>query len=117
MGCGLDTEDTEFMQKNQITIDFKQVDLSSLETEDDFRAEAKRLLPEALVQIGEAMGEETWNALQQGQKSPRLKVNTSSSEKRKFVKDAGKNYQRGATARDRKEIEDYIVQELRNHKE
>lgn len=105
------------MQKNHIRIDFTQIDLSSLETEDDFRREAKNLLPEALVQIGEAMGEETWNALQTGQKSPGLKVNTSSSEKRKFVKQAGKSYQRGASAKDRKEIEDYIVQQLRIHTE
>jgi len=115
MGCDLDIEDTESMQENQIRIDFAQVDLSSLETEDDFRTEAKRLLPEALIQIGEAMGEETWNALQQGQKGSGLKVSTSSSEKRKFIKDAGKNYQRGAKAKDRKEIEDYIVQQLRSH--
>lgn len=105
------------MQKNQIKIDFTQIDFSSLETEDDFRTEAKRLLPEALVQIGEAMGEETWNALQEGQKGSGLKVSTSPSEKRKFIKDAGKNYQRGATARDRKEIEDYIVEQLRSYQD
>ena len=105
------------MQKNQIKIDFTQIDFSSLETEDDFRTEAKRLLPEALVQIGEAIGEETWNALQEGQKGSGLKVSTSPSEKRKFIKDAGKNYQRGATARDRKEIEDYIVEQLRSYQD
>ena len=110
-------EDIEAMQKNQIKIDFTQIDFSSLETEDDFRTEAKRLLPEALVQIGEAMGEETWNALQEGQKGSGLKVSTSPSEKRKFIKDAGKNYQRGATARDRKEIEDYIVEQLRSYQD
>lgn len=113
----MDIKNTESMQKNLIKIDFGQVDLSSLETEEDFRKEAKRLLPEALVQVGEAMGEETWNALQQGQKGSGLKVSASSSEKRKFVKDAGRNYQRGATARDRKEIEDYIVQQLRSYEE
>ena len=101
------------MQNDRIKIDFTQIDLSSLETEEDFRRVAKNLLPEALIQIGEAMGEQTWDALQQGQKSPGLKVNTSSSEKRKFVKEAGKSYQRGASARDRKEIEDYIVEQLR----
>jgi hypothetical protein len=105
------------MQKEQIRIDFTQVELSDLETEEDFRQEAKRLLPEALVQIGEAMGEHTWIALQEKVKGSRSKGTTSSNEKRKFVKEAGKNYQRGATARDRKEIEDYIVQQLRSHQE
>lgn len=105
------------MQKEQIRIDFGQIELSDLETEEDFRQEAKRLLPEALVQIGEAMGEQTWVALQEKVKGSRSKVTTSSNEKRKFVKEAGKNYQRGATARDRKEIEDYIVEQLRSYKD
>jgi len=74
------------MQEHQIKIDFKLVDLSSLETEDDFLQEAKRLLPEALVQLGEAVGEKTWDELQKGLKGSGLKVNTSPSEKRKFVK-------------------------------
>jgi hypothetical protein len=37
------------MQEHLLKIDFKFVDLSSLETEDNFLQEAKRLLPEALV--------------------------------------------------------------------
>jgi hypothetical protein len=105
------------MQEHQIKIDFKLVDLSSLETEDDFLQEAKRLLPEALVQLGEAVGEKTWDQLQKGLKGSGLKVNTSPSEKRKFVKETGKNYRREASARDRKELEDYIVQQLRSYKE
>ncbi|MBD1835456.1 hypothetical protein H6F61_22930 [Cyanobacteria bacterium FACHB-472] len=105
------------MQNHQIKIEFGQVDLSSLETEEDFRREAKNLLPEALVQLGEAIGEETWNTLQQGKKGSKFKVNTSSAEKQKFVKETGKNYKTKASAKDRKELEDYIVQELRKHQE
>ena len=105
------------MQNHQIRIEFGQVDLSSLETEEDFRREAKNLLPEALVQLGEAIGEETWNTLQEGKKGSKFKVNTSSSEKQKFVKETGKNYKTKASAKDRKELEDYIVQQLRQHQE
>jgi transposase len=104
------------MQKPQIRIEFRHVDLSGLETEDDFRREAKRLLPEALVQLGEAIGEETWNTLQKGLRGSKFKVNTSSSEKQKFVKEAGKNYKTKASAKDRKEIENYIVQQLQLRK-
>ena len=105
------------MQNHQIKIEFGQVDLSSLETEEDFRREAKNLLPEALVQLGEAIGEETWNTLQEGKKGSKFKVNTSSAEKQKFVKETGKNYKTKASAKDRKELEDYIVQQLRQHQE
>lgn len=70
-----------------------------------------------LVKLGEAVGEQTWNAMQKGLKSPGLKVNTSSGEKRKFVKEAGNNYQRQVSARERKTIEDVIVQQLRDYKE
>jgi hypothetical protein len=105
------------MQKHHIRIEFRHVELSYLETEDDFRREAKRLLPEALVQLGEAIGEETWSTLQKGLRGSKFKVNTSSSEKQKFVKEAGKNYRTKASAKERKELEDYIVQQLRKHQE
>lgn len=105
------------MQDYQIKIDFTSVDLSSLETEEDFRTEAQRLLPEALIQLGEAIGEKTWEELQKGLKGSGLKVNTSPSEKRKFLKETGKNYQKKASVRERKQLEDYIVEQLRSHKE
>jgi hypothetical protein len=90
------------MQEHQIKIDFKLVDFLSLSTEDDFLQEAKRLLPETLVQLGEAVGEKTWEELQKGLKCSGVKVNNSPSEKRKFVKETGKNYRKKASARDRK---------------
>jgi hypothetical protein len=42
-------------------ISLGHVDVSRLETEDDFRREAQRLLPNALVQVGEAAGEVAWD--------------------------------------------------------
>jgi glucose/arabinose dehydrogenase len=63
----------------------------TMETQENFRREAERLPPETLVPLGEAIGEETWNILQKGVRGSKLKVNTSSREKHKFVKEAGKN--------------------------
>jgi hypothetical protein len=63
------------MQEHQIKIDFNLVDFSCLSTEDDFLQEAKRLLPEALVQLGEAVWEKTWEELQKGLKGSGVKVN------------------------------------------
>ena len=98
------------MSKFQISIDFSDVDLASLETEDDFRQEAKKLLPKALVKLGETVGEKTWEELQKSLKGS----GKSQSEKRKFIQETGRNYQRNASSREKQELEDYIVEELRN---
>lgn len=104
------------MSKFQITIDFSNVDLTSLETDDDFKREAKILLPQALVKFGETVGEKTWEELNKT-KGTGTKQKFSQSEKRKFIQETGKNYQRHASNRERQELEDYIVEQLRNHKQ
>jgi hypothetical protein len=99
------------MSKFQIEIDFTNVDLASLDTEDDFQKEAKNLLPKALVKLGESIGEQTWEELQKG-----MKANSSQSEKRKFIQEIGRTYQRQASKREKQELEDYIIEQLRQHK-
>jgi hypothetical protein len=94
-------------------ISFSSVDLSMLETEDEFRAEARRLLPSALLKVGEAVAEQTWEELQKTLLKPGSKAKSSTSEKRQFVRETGRNYQRSASSRDKQEIEDYIVEQLR----
>ncbi|AFY33625.1 hypothetical protein [Calothrix sp. PCC 7507] len=101
------------MSKFQIEIDFSSVDLASLETEEDFQREAKNLLPKALVKLGESVGEETWEELQNKLKAQGMKVNSSPSEKRKFIQETGRTYQRKASNRERQELEDYIIEQLR----
>ncbi|WP_026736047.1 hypothetical protein [Fischerella sp. PCC 9605] len=98
------------MSKFQIDIDFSNVDFSSLETEEDFQASAKKLLPAALVKLGEAVALQTWEELQQ-----KFKSKGSQSEKRKFIQETGRNYHRSASSRERQELEDYIVEQLRQH--
>ncbi|MBW4646724.1 MAG: hypothetical protein KME23_27680 [Goleter apudmare HA4340-LM2] len=97
------------MSKFEIEIDFSNVDLASLETEDDFQREAKHLLPKALVQLGERVGEKTWEELQKGMKGQQ-------SQKRKFIQETGRTYQRNASSRERQELEDYIIEQLRQYK-
>ena len=99
-------------------ISLGHVDASRLETEDDFRREAKRLLPNALVQVGEATGEVAWDELQKGLRGvPGFKANSSSGDKSKFIREAGQNYRRQVSAKDRRELEDYIVARLRELKQ
>ena len=97
-------------------IDLGHIDFDSLETDDDFRREAQRILPKAIVQLGEAVGEEAWAALQKGLKGPGIKLNTSSSDKRKFIREAGQNYKREISAKDKRELEQDIIRQLREQK-
>ncbi|MBD2342629.1 hypothetical protein [Anabaena subtropica] len=99
------------MSKFPIDIDLSHVDLSSLETEEDFRIEAKKLLPAALVQLGEAVALQTWEELQKN-----FSGKSSPAEKRKFIQQTGKNYQRSASNREKQELEDHIVEQLRQQK-
>ncbi len=99
-----------------IEIDFKTVDFASLDTDEDFRSEAQRLLPKALVQVGEAMAEKTWDELQKEMQKSGMKASASQSAKRKFVQETKRTYQRNASSRDKRELEDYIVEQLREYK-
>ncbi|MGB3760171.1 MAG: hypothetical protein WBA07_27965 [Rivularia sp. (in: cyanobacteria)] len=99
-----------------IEIDFKAVDFASLDTDEDFRSEAQRLLPKALVQVGEAMAEKTWDELQKEMQKSGMKAGASQSAKRKFVQETKRTYQRNASSRDKRELEDYIVEQLRQYK-
>ncbi|WP_017655002.1 hypothetical protein [Fortiea contorta] len=101
------------MSKFSIEIDFSNVDLTSLETEDDFQREAKNLLPKALIKLGEKVGEQTWEELQKKLKGQGTKLNSSPSEKRKFIQETGRTYQRQASSRERQELEEYIIEQLR----
>lgn len=105
------------MSKYQINIDFTNVDLTSLETDEDFKKQAKLLLPQALVKLGETVGEKTWEELNNTQNKAGTKQKFSQSEKRRFIQETGKNYQRHASNRERQELEDYIVEQLRTRKQ
>jgi hypothetical protein len=101
------------MSKFEISIDFTDVDLDQLDTEEDFRDCAKLLLPSALIKLGEAVAEKTWDDLQIKLKAQGIKVSSSQSEKRKFIQETVRNYKKNASNRERQELEDYIVEELR----
>ena len=101
---------------DNIEIDLKTVDLSSLDTDEDFRKEAQRLLPQALVQVGEAMAEKTWEELQKDMQKSGMKAGASQNAKRKFIQETKRTYQRNASSRDKRELEDYIVEQLHQYK-
>lgn len=100
----------------EIEIDMQSIDFDSLETDEDFRQEAQRLLPQALVQVGEAMAEKTWEELQKDMQKSGMKSGASQSAKRKFVQETKRTYQRNASSRDKRELEDYLVDKIRQYK-
>ncbi len=100
----------------EIEIDMKNVDFNSLDTDEDFRSEAQRLLPQVLVHVGEAMAEKTWEDLQKEMQKSGIKSGASQSAKRKFIQETKRTYQRNASSRDKREIEDYIVEKIRQYK-
>ncbi len=106
------------MATHSFTIPLGSVDLDRLVTDDDYRREAQRLLPAALKQIGEKTGEVARNELEKGFRGiPGVTVNSSSSEKARFIREAAENHRSGASAQERRELEGYIIQQLRDMKQ
>ena len=104
------------MANINIKINLGQVDLDRLHTEADIRAAAKRLVPTALKEIGEASAETMWKQMQKAFSGPGIKANNSASDKRNFIEEAGKKYARDASTKDKKELEDYIVEKICSRK-
>ena len=102
------------MANINIKIDLESIDMDGLRTEDDIRATAKKLVPTALKEIGEAAAETMWKQMQKAFSGPGFKANNSSSDRRKFVQDAGRKYAREASGKDKKELEDHIVEQIRS---
>jgi len=100
-----------------IKIPLGHIDLSSLKTDEDVQRLASDLLPTLIRKVGEAVGEQMWESIQRAFTGPGLSANSSLSDKREFVTEAGRNYQRGISARDRKGIEEEIVGRLRKLRE
>ena len=101
------------MVKYEIPLDLSDVDLEALDTDEDFRREAARLLPVALEELGQAFGEAAWKRQATATKSRE----SATSEMRDFVQKAGRTYRRFAPASDRLALEDLLVRKLREAKD
>jgi hypothetical protein len=108
--------ETERTAMQSINIEVGQVDLDSLHTEEEIRAEAKKLIPAALNEIGKAGAEILWEEAQKAFDMPGFTVNHSASEKRKFVEATGRSHALEASASDNQELEDYIAAEIQARK-
>ena len=95
-----------------VKVNLGQVDSDALQTDEEIRALARKLVPNALLEIGQASAEVMWKEIQNAFRGPGIKVNNSASDKHKFVENAGKEYARKATEGDRREIEDHIIAQI-----
>jgi hypothetical protein len=84
------------------------VNTSRLVTDEDFRREADRLLPDMLEKKGRAIGEQMLK-----QTMAALGGVSSASDRRRWVDEAGRNFRRDATAQDREEMRGCIMEQLR----
>lgn len=105
------------MSTISFTIPLGSVNLGGLNTDEDFRREAERLLPTVLTQIGEQTAEFAWTELQKSfRRIPSFKCNSSASDKSKFVRDGGQNHRRSANAGYRLRVTNHIIERLRELK-
>jgi hypothetical protein len=59
------------MAKHEIRVDLGGTDLAALATDDDLRREARRLLPAALEELGQALGEAASAGIMERSAGPR----------------------------------------------
>lgn len=104
------------MDKIDVEINLGEIEFGALNTEEEIRAEARKLVPKALRKIGEASAETLWIQMQKAFRGSGFKANHSSLDKRKFIEEGGKKYARETSSRDKQELEDYIVEQIRAQK-
>jgi len=101
------------MVNRKFKINLGNINYSTLKTDDDIRREAQRILPNAILQIGEAVGEEAWDALQKAFKGIMPKASSSSAEKQKFIRESAREYKRKISPKEKSDLENEIILELR----
>lgn len=99
------------------SIPLGSVNLDGLNTDEDFRREAERLLPDALTNIGEKTAEFTLSELQKRFRGiAGFKVNTSVGDKSRFIREGGRNHRLNASTQHRLAVTNNIIQQLREMK-
>jgi hypothetical protein len=104
------------MVKYEIPLNLSGVDLEALDTDDDFRRVATRLLPAALEELGRAFGEAAWKR-QAVKMASAIKDQDAADDKTEFIRKAGRTYRRFAPASDRLALVDLLVRRLREAKD
>jgi hypothetical protein len=102
--------------KHELRLDLTRLDLGGLQTDDDFRRAARLLLPAALEELGQAIGEAAWDRHHRQEPGTDAVHGRAGPQMREFVAKAGRTYRRFAPAADRQALEDLLVARLREAK-
>lgn len=99
----------ELVDVAALNLDLGMIDPRSPRTEEELRKLARRLVPAALMVLGERRGEKTWNDLEKDStRSQTPRSHHTLTDKKSFVREAGQNYSRQAPAKDRTTLEEKI---------
>jgi hypothetical protein len=99
--------------KHQLSLDLTGLHLGRLETDDDFRRAARKLLPAALEELGQAMGDAAWAWHHRANPAVAAGHGKAGPDMRAFVAKAGRTYRRFAPVGDRQALEDLLCEKLR----
>ena len=103
------------MARIPFSISISDVDIESLNTEDDFNREAARLLPEVTKQLATQSAEAAWDSAQcELKKIPGFTLNNSAHDKAAFIRDAAKSFR--LEPEGQRKTEDAIVDQLKELK-
>jgi len=100
------------MARHEIHLDLSAVDLAGLHSDEDVRREARRLLPAALEDLGQALAEAAWAGVRERTPGPPIRLPGQPGALSEFVVEAGRRYKRHAPAVDRAALEEVIVNRL-----
>jgi hypothetical protein len=101
------------MVNRKFKINLGNINHSTLKTDDDIRREAQRILPNVILQIGEVVGEEAWNVIQTAFKGSMFKPSSSPAERQKFIRESAQEYKRKISSKEKTDLENEIISELR----
>lgn len=101
------------MAKLNYRIDLKHLDVSAIQSDADIKRTAKKLLPGALIEIGEDAGAKSWDAMANEMRKLKGFKASPASERTKHIRESGQKFKRTISAKDKLTIETEIAQEIR----
>ena len=99
------------------TVTLGEIPVDASDTDATLRKKAQNHLPEALRRMGEKAGQEAWATMERELRGSPLKINGSSSDKAKFIRDAAAEFVSTATADDKKNLVQSIFDQLREQRD
>lgn len=90
-----------------------EIHVDGSDTDDVLLKKARIHLPSALRRLGEKAGEEAWRTLQDGLRNSPLKLDSSSSDRAKFVRDMAQEFAERTTSSERNDLVQSIFTQLK----